>query len=87
MLDDNIKQQLREVFKALENPVELIFDSSDHPKQEELTGMLSDIQEASEMIRTEASGIESPYPRFRIRLKGEENGIVFSGIPGGPYLL
>lgn len=83
MLDENIKQQLKEVFTALENPVELIFDSSDHPKQEELTGMLSDIQEASEMIRAEASGIESPYPRFRIRLKGEENGIVFSGIPGG----
>ncbi len=83
MLDATIKQQLREVFAKLEQPVTLRYDASGHAKQQELVDMLTDVSAASGMVRVEPSGLPSENPRFAVWTGGKASGIVFTGIPGG----
>lgn len=83
MLDTNMLKQLEDVFKKLENKVELVFDNSAHSKQEELESMLTSIASVSEYIEALPSGKASAAPSFSLRYKGQENGISFAGIPGG----
>ncbi|TNE97884.1 MAG: alkyl hydroperoxide reductase subunit F [Deltaproteobacteria bacterium] len=83
MLDANMIEQLKAVFEKLEQSVELVFDNSEHPKQGELVEMLNEISSTSDKISTISSGNTSDYPKFLLKYKGLENGIHFSGIPGG----
>ncbi|MBC74606.1 MAG: alkyl hydroperoxide reductase subunit F [Halobacteriovoraceae bacterium] len=83
MIDTNMLNQLKEVFKRLENTVELVYDQCDNSKQEELVDMLSAVAKTSEKINVRQSDQISQTPRFRLRANGAFNGVVFSGIPGG----
>ncbi len=83
MLDANMIEQLKAVFEKLEQGVELIYDESEHPKQGELVEMLNEISSTSDKIITEPSGLQTDYPKFHLKYNGKENGIRFSGIPGG----
>lgn len=83
MLDNNMLKQLEEVFKSLENKVELVFDESKHEKQGELVAMLESVASVSKNIEAISSTKSSESPRFTLRYQGSENGIAFSGIPGG----
>lgn len=83
MLNQDILNQLRTAFEKLENTIQLVYFKSDHEKQDELVKLLSQISESSDYITTHESDKESNYPRFLIKYKDQENGVYFSGIPGG----
>jgi NADH-dependent peroxiredoxin subunit F len=83
MLDQDLKEQLKQVFGSLESTIELVYDESDHGNQSELTAMLEGLAETSPRIKARSSGQKSPAPAFRIFLAGKPSGINFRGIPGG----
>ncbi len=79
MLDQEILNQLSEVFSKLEKSVELKLYNSAHEKQNELKQMLLDLTRTTSKIKvTELSEISS-VPKFEI----SQTGIAFRGIPGG----
>lgn len=83
MLDSNILEQLKSVYKALENEVTLVLAKSTHEKQNELMDMVKDLVSTSEKIALKESDEESPLPKLSIEYKGSPTGITFLGIPGG----
>lgn len=83
MLDSQMIDQLKAVFSKLENQVELVVDSSSHDRQSELVEMLTGLAQTSKYIQLVQSGRMSDRPHFFIRYKGQENGISFTGVPGG----
>lgn len=84
MLDNNLKEQLKNVFKPLENNVELVYEES-LTDQNELIEMLKDVAETNPKItvRASISGKKSKSPQFSIEYKGKPTGIIFKAIPGG----
>lgn len=83
MLDQDIKDQLKQVFAVIENQVELVYDQCDHNNQAELVGMLQDIASTCPRIIAKESGRKSPVPTFRLERMGHPTGILIRGIPGG----
>ena len=83
MLDRDLIEQLKPVFAAIERPVHLVFDASEHANQAELVGMLEGLAEASPNVKAIPSGKTAPVPTFRIEVNGGPSGIYFRGIPGG----
>lgn len=83
MLDSDIKDQLREVFKAIEGSVELVYDESSHENQQELKEMLEGIASTCDNIKLVPSGRSGHAPAFLIARSGKPTGISFRGIPGG----
>jgi alkyl hydroperoxide reductase subunit F len=83
MLDESLKEQLRPVFAALEEKVDLVYDHSEHNNQPELLAMLEGLGSTSPKIIARASGNNAAVPTFWIERKGKPVGISFRGIPGG----
>ena len=83
MLDSSLIQQLKTVFKKLENQVELVLRLSDHQKYPELEEMLERVASTSENVFLTKSEETSEAPSFYLQYKGQSNGIQFTGIPGG----
>lgn len=83
MIDTNMKEQLKSVFEKLENPVELVHTTSQHEKQAELVNMLNDVAGTSDKITVTSSDSQTDQPHFYIKYNGQENGVKFTGIPGG----
>ncbi len=83
MLDNNILEQLKSVYKALENEVTLVLTKSNHEKQGELVELVRGIASTSEKIKLYESDIHSPIPNLSLEYKGKATGITFSGVPGG----
>lgn len=83
MLDSDMKQQLQQVFAALEHPIDLVYDECAHGNQAELLDMLNDIGETSAKITVKSSTKNSPAPGFSITANGKPTGISIRGIPGG----
>lgn len=84
MLDTALLDQLKSVFSALENTVELVYENSSHEDQKDLLDMLQSVASTSDKITlTQNASGSSPMPQFRIDYKGRHTGIVFKGIPGG----
>ncbi|KHD87716.1 MAG: NADH dehydrogenase [Bdellovibrio sp. ArHS] len=83
MLDSSLLEQLKSVFAALENTVELVVENSSHDDNKDLLEMLNEVASTSDKIVVRNSGSSSPMPQFHIAYKGKHTGIVFKGIPGG----
>lgn len=83
MLDQDLKNQLREVFSGLEAPVELVHDHSSHDNQAELISLLESLGETSPLVQVKSSGKTAAVPTFRLERSGKPTGISFRGIPGG----
>lgn len=83
MLDQDLKQQLGQLFAALEGSFELVLGAGDHPKREELREMLAEVAETSEHIGLREASEGSPGIRFELHKDGNPTGIAFRGIPGG----
>jgi len=85
MLEAELKEQLKSVFAALENPVELIYEDSSHEDQNDLIEMLNDVASTSPkiLVSRNTAGSPSPMPQFHIASHGRPTGIVFKAIPGG----
>ena len=83
MIDTKLAAQLREVFAKLENPVNLVYRPSAHPKQGELVAMLEAIAETSPKVVARECGEASEVPRLWLEHGGKRTGARFTGIPGG----
>jgi alkyl hydroperoxide reductase subunit F len=83
MLDDSLKEQIKELFKSVENNIELIFDDCEHTNQNELVGLLEEVASLNPKIKTRKSGKTRAIPHFSIAVNQKITGIEFSGIPGG----
>ncbi len=83
MLEQAMIEQLKEVFTKLENQITLKYYQSEHAKQKDLLEMLRQVESTSDNIQLEELSETSNYPRFKIAHNGKDNGIAFSGIPGG----
>ena len=83
MLEAEIIEQLKDVFKKLENNVYIAYENSDHIKQNELVDMLQGIASTSNKIVLEKSQETSSHPKFKIYNSKKQSSITFSGIPGG----
>jgi len=82
MLDQSIITQLNQVFKKLDDNVELNYKSSEHEKQGELVELLTSVAATSDKILLTESGVKSKYPSFQIKSKYSDR-VTFSGVPGG----
>ena len=83
MLDKEILAQLKDVFSKLENSIELVYQKSNHEKQDELLSYLEGVASTSEKISLIADNEESDAPSFKITRNGVDSGISILGIPGG----
>jgi len=87
MFDADLVQQLRSVFSALENPVELVYEPSSHDDQAQLIDLLEAVAATSTKIKCRleapADGRQSTAPQFHIEYQGKRTGITFRGIPTG----
>lgn len=87
MFDADLVEQLRSVFSALENPVELVYEPSSHDDQAQLVEMLEAVAATSSMVKCRleapADGRRSTAPQFHINYKEKRTGITFRGIPTG----
>lgn len=83
MLDRDMLEQLKVVFEKLQGTVELVYHSSNHPKQQELLELLSEVASTSSKIVLTADDIESATPHFYLKTKERNGAISFAGIPGG----
>ena len=83
MIDSNLLQQLKEIFKKLTRPVELVLLSSSHAKQQELEEMLKEVASTSEFILVSKDETLSDVPSFYIKHSQIPTGVSFRGIPGG----
>lgn len=82
-MDQQIINQLKEVFKKLTTPIELEQLKSGHQKQKELSQMLMEVADCSDLISVVESQETSVIPGFKINYNKVFNGISFLGIPGG----
>lgn len=83
MLDQDLKDQLKQAFEGLEKNVELVIDDCTHENNAELEEMLQDIASTSGKISFKKSGQSSPVPKFLLAREGQPTGVRFRGIPGG----
>lgn len=85
MLDQDMKEQLKNVFAQLENKIELVYKKSSHADQASLLEMLNDLASTSDKINIKADNENESLrpPEFHIVYNGKANGISFKGIPGG----
>ena len=83
MLDQDLQEQLKQVFANLTQPVQLVADQSEHGQQAELMAMLEAVAASSPSISVVRSGRRSEWPRFEVFRSGAPIGISFVGIPGG----
>lgn len=83
MLDESTKEQVKQYFERIQNPVNIRLFSGDHEKREELIDFLNDIVSLSSKISLEHSDDKNDGLRFSILSEGKPTGIEFSGIPMG----
>jgi len=83
MLDNDMKEQLKQVFGALESEITLRYDDTTHADQSQLLELIEGVAETSPKVLVAKSGRKSPMPAFRIEAGGKPTGILFQGIPGG----
>jgi alkyl hydroperoxide reductase subunit F len=83
MLDNEMKEQLKQVFSVLEQPIDLVYELSEDKNQAELLAMLNDISSTCGRIHVKASENKSSAPAFQLYRSGKATGVRFRGIPGG----
>ncbi len=83
MLEQQLIDQLKDVYKDLKGEITLAYFQSDHQKFADLLEMLEEVASTSEKIKLEQLNEKSEFPEFKLKYQGKENGISFLGIPGG----
>ncbi len=85
MLDQSILNQLESYTANMEKHVALVVNKDSHPQKDELLAFLESFVTVSDKLSLEikdAPELNSPIS-FLLEVDGEQNGIQFSGIPGG----
>lgn len=86
MLTQDILNALKGYMKDLKNEVNLVVQTGQHTKREELLTMLKQLASTSDKITVsekDLNGQVRSAVSFLIEANGEDTGIVFSGVPGG----
>lgn len=83
MLDANMIEQLKSVYKVLENDITLVVYQSKHENQKDLVELVEQIFSTSDNILLRESEEYSEVPKLTIDYKGQPTGITFLGVPGG----
>ena len=84
MLDLELKEQLKTVFAALENKIQLIYAQSSHADQAGLLEMINDVATTSDKISVaQGKTTNDRAPLFQIYKNDQATGITFEGIPSG----
>ena len=84
MLDNQVKEQLRNYFTKLVNPVEIVAATDDTAKSREMTDLLNDIAGLSSMITvTDKPGGDKRTPSFSVNRPDGNVHIRFAGLPMG----
>lgn len=84
MLETNISDQVREVFRQLE--AHYIFRITCHPEHgqtQELINFLNDVAGCSDKLSCQLTETDEPKLEFTLLKEGKETGIKFRAIPGG----
>lgn len=82
ILDAEIKGQLAEYLKLMENEVLLKVSTGSDQISKDMMSLVNELAEMSPKIKIEQSSLERT-PSFSINRMGEEAGITFAGIPLG----
>lgn len=83
MLDQEIKNQLKDYFSKISTKLQFRVSNSTHSQQRELLDMLQDVASCSEMLSVVEADTTSQVPKFEILNNGNPTGVAFVGIPGG----
>ena len=83
MLDQDLKNQLKDYFATISSPVGLALYQSEHSKQAELREMLADVASCGDSIALVELPEKVATVEFDILRDGHPTGIRFRGIPGG----
>lgn len=82
ILDADIKQQLAEYLKLMEQGVELFVSAGEDETSKEMLALLSELSAMSSLI-TVKEGVLPRTPSFTVNRPGENTGITFAGVPLG----
>ncbi|GAA0300669.1 alkyl hydroperoxide reductase subunit F [Gracilibacillus halotolerans] len=82
MLDKDIKAQLNEYLKLLENDIVIKVNSGSDNSSKELSDFVTEIADMSDRITVEKADLPR-VPSFSLNRKGEDNGVIFAGVPLG----
>lgn len=82
ILDAEIKGQLAEYLKLMENEILLKVSTGSDQISKDMMSLVNELAEMSPKIKIEQSSLERT-PSFSINRMGEETGITFAGIPLG----
>jgi alkyl hydroperoxide reductase subunit F len=83
MLDENVSQQLREVFGSLAAKYTLAVPPGSHEKRTELLELAQALASTSAQIEVATDGEPTPHVFMELRKDGAPTGITFRGIPAG----
>lgn len=82
MLDQEIKGQLKEYLKLLENKIEIKASIGTDDVSKEVEELVNEIASMSDLITVEQAELERT-PSFSVNRVGEDTGVVFAGVPLG----
>ncbi len=83
MLDANIIEQLKNVYKVLDHEVTLVVSRSHHERQKDLIQLVEGLLSTSEKLLMKESEEYSEVPKLGLEYQGKPTGITFLGVPGG----
>lgn len=82
ILDGEIKAQLNEYLKLLENDIVLKVSVGDDDKSKDMLALVKELASMSPKISVEETKLERT-PSFSVNRVGEDTGVVFAGLPLG----
>lgn len=84
MLDNTIKEQLKNIFSRLQSDITLrMLSRQDDIRSAEMFEFLQDVASTSPRLSAEASDADTDAPEFEIIKGGASTGVKFCGIPNG----
>lgn len=84
MLDNTLKQQLKQYLARVSRPIEIVASVDDGEKSQELRALLDDLQACSEQISVRLDdAAQARVPSFTVGSPGEQINIRFAGLPLG----
>ncbi len=85
MLNDDVKDKLRDEFKSLKDPVLLVLHSNGSDLSNQIKDLLVELSKLSEKIdfREDENLQCLDYPCINIRLEDKDFGIKYMGLPSG----
>jgi alkyl hydroperoxide reductase subunit F len=83
MLDNDLKMQLRELFRKLNWPIEIRLFKTNHSVASELDQFLSEVVSCSDQLSLTRLNDTAPAPYFQLWSQSKFTGVAFTGIPSG----